>query len=545
MAIKAYLKRLIAILLAVIVMFQFTSCGTFSEVVNKTGDAAEKTKNAVVAWYNKIDLSCFENGWNTAKEYMGNAYSAVVTSKYVESVGEAINNLKLDMNNAYGSARGIAQEAGFAAEKWVADTFNIDSAVRNSKYKAQVEGSNKLGSADVSTNYGENASLKYYKTGTGNAQAQAKSLIEAYRNYKNSSNNSISLQDYMDKNGYDVNSQSDLMASIYNGQTRIIPTNHLSEAADYLKGRITKLSSIDGDVASARTQAYQETLAKLKDRLRAPDETESKPVTYEEMQAIAELSQKGEFKPEDYNISLSQVITPKYVMKQAVGTGLEAGLLRAVFTVGPDLISILVNRVKTGNLDDETLKNIGIEGVIATSEGFVEGSVSSMVVNLCKQGVFGESLKGASPNVVAAFVFLIIEALISGYSLAKGEITSEEYGCLMADKILITALAIPVTIMLTAILPASKVCVLIGCFAGGVIASVGYTIVKGITLEFIDGGGFEAIIPEDLAGKVSKTIESAKTAVASLNMSEHFSNLQDFVVSTANDGFVILKGVFE
>ena len=196
-------------------------------------------------------------------------------------------------------------------------------------------------------------------------------------------------------------------------------------------------------------------------------------------------------------------------------------------------------------MDDETLKNIGIEGVIATSEGFVEGSVSSMVVNLCKQGVFGESLKGASPNVVAAFVFLIIEALISGYSLAKGEITSEEYGCLMADKILITALAIPVTIMLTAILPASKVCVLIGCFAGGVIASVGYTIVKGITLEFIDGGGFEAIIPEDLAGKVSKTIESAKTAVASLNMSEHFSNLQDFVVSTANDGFVILKGVFE
>jgi hypothetical protein len=335
------------------------------------------------------------------------------------------------------------------------------------------------------------------------------------------------------------------LASIYCGQTRIIPTDQLAEATAYLQGRIEKLSAIDGEVASARTQAYQETLANLKDRLTAPDGTESKPATYEEMQAIAELSQNGKFKPEDFKISLSQVITPKYVMKQAIGTGLEAGLLRTVFTVGPDLISVVAEAVKTEDMDEKTLEETGIEGVIAMSEGFVEGSVSSIVINLCQQGVLGEALIDASPNVVGAIVFLTIEAMITGYSLAKGEITTEEYGCLMADKTLITALAIPTTAALFTILPGTKVFMLIGCLAGGVIACTGYTIAKEVTLGFINGGGFEAIIPASLSANVSNVIKSAKDAVAKLNLSEQFSNLKDFAVSTASDGVVLIKGVFD
>ena len=254
------LKKTIALVLALAMIFQLTACGikeTAKNAANKVADGATtakdyvvdgvlSAKDAVVKWYDGIDLNKFEDGWNSAIAYMGTAYSAAMSSEYVASVGVAINNLKVQMNSATGSARGIAQEAGYAAEKWAAGTFNIDSVVRSSSYKAEVVGSNDLGSVDVTTNYGENASLKYYQSANGSAQAQAESLIDAYRKYysqatRNGAKEPMSLQEYMVSHGFVRDSQKDLLASIYEGQTRIIPTDQLSEATAYLEGRITKV----------------------------------------------------------------------------------------------------------------------------------------------------------------------------------------------------------------------------------------------------------------------------------------------------------------
>ena len=59
-------------------------------------------------------------------------------------------------------------------------------------------------------------------------------------------------------------------------------------------------------------------------------------------------------------------------------------------------------------------------------------------------------------------------------------------------------------------------------------------------LEFVDGGGFEAIIPVG----IEDGIESAKASVASLNLSEHLSNLKNFAVTTATDEYIKIKSVF-
>ena len=354
------MRKASAILIVLALLLQLTACGfvdTVKVTANNAAGSISSAKDAVVNWYNNLDLTKFKDGWDTAVSYMGSAYSAAMSSSYVESVGKAINSFKSSMNSAYGSARGVAQEAGFAAEKWVAGTFNINAAANESQYHANVVGSTELGSVDVSTNYGENASLKFYSSASGSASAQAKTLIEAYREYytraqSNTSKPPMSLKEYLDFNGYNSETQDALLASIYDGQARIIPAEQLTEAIAYLEGRIDKLSTIDGDVASARTKSYQETLANLRDRLHAPDGTESKPITNEEIQAIAELSQKGEFKPEDFRVSLSTVIDPRYVMKQAIGTGVEVGLLKTVFTVGPDLVSVVLEAIKEGNIDE-------------------------------------------------------------------------------------------------------------------------------------------------------------------------------------------------
>lgn len=236
----------------------------------------------MVEWYQGIDLAKFKDGWDAAVNWAGSAYAATMSSELVANVGTAINNFKVDMNAAYGSARGIAQEAGFAAEKWMADTFNIDAAARGSTYSAKTVNSHGLGSTDVTTNYSEQVSLKYYSTAQGSAHAQAETLIEAYRDYYVQAKNPMSLQEYMDSHGYDYETQSKLLP-LYDDQTRIIPTDQMEEATAYLQGRITKLSAIEGHEAEQLTKTYQQTLANLKDRLTAPDGTSSKPATYSSM----------------------------------------------------------------------------------------------------------------------------------------------------------------------------------------------------------------------------------------------------------------------
>jgi len=514
-----------------------------SDAWNTTKEKAGELKKSVVNWYNNIDFSKFKAGWDAATDWMGAAYSAAsfeafMQTDYIQGVSNAINDLGASINSAKGSVRGIAQEAGFAAEKWHAGTFNIDAAARGSSYKASVVGSNELGSADVATYYGEQASLKYYQSGNASAKAQATTIMKKYTEYASGKSDPISLEEYMDMNGYDPNTQSSLLP-LYDGQTRIIPSNQISEATKYLQGKIDKLSPPPG-ADPEYSASYQQTLDNLRDRLTAPDGTSSKPATYEEMQAIAQLSQKGEFRPEDFGLTVSQVIPAKYILKQAMGTGLEVGAMKTLFTIGPDVYAIISEAIRTGNIDQSKIKDTGIEGIISMSEGFVEGSLSRIVIQACQEGLLGEALKNASPNVVGSIVFLTIEAVISGYSLAKGEITPEEYGNMMADRIMITVLAMPVSAAILWFLPGAKLFTLIGCLAGGMIASGGYTLAKEAVLEFVDGGGFEAIIPVGIADK----IETVKDKVANMNWSGQLSNLKEYAVSTASNGYITIKSVF-
>lgn len=540
-------KQYVATILIISILMQMAACSVkekAEDVAYGAMDAASGAKQTVVEWYENLDFDKFKTGWEYAVDFLGTQYAAKLSSDYVTSVADKITELKVNINSVAGTARDKAQEAGFVAEKWTAGTFNINAAANESSYSATTPNSNELGSADVTTNYGENASLKYYKSASASASAQAKTLIQKYREYCRSAGNDsskppMSLKEYMDKHGYSPEDQDALLSSVYEGQTRIIPPEQLQEAVDYLNGRIDKLSAIEGKTASERTSSYQETLDRLKDRLQAPDGTESMPLSKEDAQAIAELSETGDFKPEDFNITLSKVIEPKYVLKQAVGTGVEAGLLKAAFTVGPDVFSVVIEALKEGDIDEAKLQEIGIDGAVAMSEGFVEGSVSRMIVTMCQEGILGEALKEASPGVVAALTFLVIDAVINGYALSKGEITADDYGNLMADHIMTSLIASPTTAIMLALLPGTKVAVIVGCMAGGMIAAIGYAAGKEVVMEMVDGGGFEAVIPEEAV----TTIGVAKEKIAGIDLKDNLSALKDTMVSTVSGGYIKVKSM--
>ena len=540
-------KKSIAAVLVAIMSLNIVGCSMEStnqgvnNAINNVEEVASNAKESVVTWYSNLDLSKFQDGWDYSAEFMRAQYSAVMSSEYVASVEAAISTLTSDMNASMGTARGTAQEAGFLAEKWATDTFNINAVANGSSESATTVGSNGLGSVDVATTYGENASLKYYQNSSGSATAQAQSILKAYYEYYHSSTNPMGLKEYLDAHGYDPEMAHDqLYSSIYEGQTRIIPADQLAEATSYLQGRIDNLPPVGtGEVTDAQIRTYQETMANLRDRLQAPDGTQSKPLTYEELQAIAEVSKDGEFKPEDFGISLSTVISPKYVVKQSIGTGLQVAVINTVLTVGPDVFSILKEAAQTGIVDEKALEEAGVEGAIAASEGFVEGSVSRMITTLCQSGALGSALKEANPSIVATLTVLVIEAAIHGYELSKGEITSEEYGNMMVDRLFVMLLALPASALLISILPATHIFMMAGCLAGSLVASIGYLTAKEVVLDIVDGGGFEAIVPVE----VKSTLSVATAQIASLNITESVSSFKDTCISTANNGLIRVQSL--
>ena len=552
-------KRITSAILATLLLTQMTACGfadTAKDTAEKAKDTAEKAadkakekagqaKDQVLEWYEQIDFDKFKQGWDHAVDFASSKYAASMGSKYVKDVGKAINNMKVDINSAKGSARTVASEAGFAAEKWVAGTFNIDSVAGGSAYKADVVGSNGMGSVDVSTNYGENASLKYYKTASDSAKAQATDILHEYGKYKAKSKNPISLEEYIDKYHVDGKDMDALYASIYDGQTRIIPADQLDEAKDYLKSKSKTFDDYakknGSKRAESRSKAYTETLDNLKDHLEAPDGTSSKPMTYDDMQAIAELSQKGEFDPEDFGITTSQIITPKHIVKQSISAGLTSAALNTALTIGPDIFTILKEAAKNGNFDEAQLKQVGVDGLLAGSEGFVEGSVSCAILTACQAGKFGANLTNASPEVIGTLTVLAIDAIRYGYALSKGEITALDYSNLMTEEIVVAIVSQASGAALQMLLPAVPFAYMAGCMAGGMLATAGLQAVKDMVMEVKDGGGFEAIVPANTV----QTMNVITDKISDLHITDQLSGFKDTVVSTANNGYIQIKAAVE
>ena len=465
----------------------------------------------------------FEDGWKAAIEYLGNSVAASESDDYISQVKDAIDAFEELINQSHGSERGIAQEAGFVAEKWTAATYNIDAALNESLYHAEAVGSNLLGSPDVTLfdDEGEEvlqASLKYYESGGKSAAAQATTILEAYQKYlgKTKSDNPLSFQAYCEKNGYD--SDVDALYSIYEGQIRIIPEDQLDVAVDYLNGLI-----------DLPDDQYAETLEKLRVRLEAPDGTKSKPATYEEMQAVAELAQNGDFSPEQFGFSITQIITPKYVVKQAIKGGLSSAAIETALSVGPDLFTVIRNSIRDGKLGLDQFKSSGIDGLFAASIGFVEGAMCSLLLSSCRLGILGKGLNDVSPHTVAALVTITKQAIRNGYSLANGDISGLEYGDMMAENVIVVSCSTASGIALQTLLPGLPFAYAIGSFVGQLLASVGYRIIKEAikhVVLFISGvGGFEAMLP----------IDSNVENVCSLP-GEKLSNVKKFLdKSTAKD----------
>lgn len=493
--------------------------------------------------YKKIDTKEFKRGWDHAVDVATAEAAARMGRTYVNQISSAIDCLRVDINSSMGSKLGVAQEAGFVAERWAVDTFNIDAARKGSSSRASRPDSNKWASVDVDTNYGEKASLKYYKEASESASEQAKTVIEKYGDYKQKSKNPKSFEEYVKERGFDPKTDEELLKdgyrNVYEGQTKIIPADQLDEAKAYIEGRIDKLSKNPGGVSAERTKAYQETLDSLRDRLEDPKGgVESKPLSYEELQTLTELAEDGKFDPADprYKFALPYIVTPKYIVKQAINTGEKTAAMNIAITLGPELYVIIAKGIKTGEIDKKDFEKMGVDALTSGSEGFLEGSVSSAIWVACQAGKFGPQMVNVSPDLVGAMTVLAVDSIRYGYALSKGEITPLQYGDLMAEEVITSAGAMAAGAGLALLLGNSVIITMAGCMAGGMLASIGYNMGKQTALEVKDAGGFAAVVP---VGSIKGTLVDKKVLIE-MKLKKLPTSLAGMYISTEDTGQLIV-----
>lgn len=236
-------------------------------------------------------------------------------------------------------------------------------------------------------------------------------------------------------------------------------------------------------------------------------------------------------------MSTSQLITPRFILKQAVGAGVSAASLRTALTVAPDLFDILYKAAKKQKIDDEQLKKVGLDAVLNGSEGFVEGSFSTAVLTACHAGKMGPKMKNASPEMVGMLVVILIDAARYGYQMSNGEISGAEYGDAMTKEIIVGIASQTSGVVAKSIFPMIPFAYTAGSMAGGMLAAQGYEKGKAVIMNIQDAGGFEVVLPQ----KISEGVDVGKKKVARLNLQKRTSDFKRAVVSTTKNGAIRIR----
>ena len=509
------------------------------DIAGNLADTASNAVDGAKEILSNISLPDFRRGWQTASGFFGTTVASLGGQAYVDAVAASIEQLQTNVTSRvqqYGSD--IASKAGFAAEEWHAGTFNIDAVARGLQDIAKADNSNALGSVDVSTASGIDASLKYYKTGAGSAKQQAsvrlteqaQQLMEQYAEYKAKTGNAISFDDWL-KTEVNFDKTPDLYWELYQNQVRIIPSDQIDDAIAFLTKAIAKESSKDTAGRQAVSSAYKNTLEKLSDRLKATDGTESIPLTKEEAEAIARAGKDGKFKPSDFGVKPASVIKGSYIAKQAMKAGATSAVIETALVIGPEIYEIIKYLIETGEIDEEALKQTGLDGLSAAADGYLKGAISNALVIMCKAGKLGEAYVSASPALIGALALLVIDALKYGIMMANGKITTEEYTDIMAQELVVSAGALGSAALVGLLFPGASLAICFGSFIGGLIVSSGYTAGKEFLLAKIDETGVDMLVP------IQATAESLKGRAAMLGtkVSDSLSSLQGIDLSAIRD----------
>jgi hypothetical protein len=466
-------------------------------------------------------MNPFESGYeNYIKSSSGTGASYAVS--YVHSIELEINKLKTDMNNFRGFETANDKLKGDIAEFWHSGTHNIDAALKDVKARTFVNRSHDFASPDISSNYGKDYGLKYYKDGASSAKAQSTNYFQRYMEYKAQTHSDTSFSDFLKQRN--INENEVLMFDpIYNGQVRIIPKDQLEAATNFLKRKIAEETASHPELV----KQYQDTLSMLDTKISGNHGSQSIELTEAESRAMAALAKKGEFNPAKYGLSTKELISLNYVMQQSLKAGLTAATISMVLKVAPQIYRCIESLIKSGEINAEQLKKSGFAAMTGGAEGFVRGSVSAGITTACLSGQLGSALKSVDPTIIGAVTVIALNVLQYSYKVARRQMTKGEFVDACMRDLFVTTCSLALGSVTQGFIEIPVLGYLIGSFVGSIAASFIYDSAYKSFLSFCCETGFTFFglvdqnykLPEDILKNIGINVfKYEKFQPSKLNM---------------------------
>ncbi|BFK82145.1 hypothetical protein I3900191A7_22900 [Clostridium baratii] len=429
----------------------------------------------------------FAEGYSFFEKNSGSYTAAAMGDAYVGRVNQEIDNLLKDMNAFDGFKTKPNALKGDIAEFWHSDTFNIDATVKGSSSRTYVDRSHDFASADVTSNFGQDFGLKYYKTGADSAKQQAKSVFERFKEYQ-AQGGKDSLDEFLSKRGFD-NIDSILNDPIYSGQMRVIPKDQLKDATEWLQRKILQ----EGSKRPEQVARYQETLKMLRDKIEDGKGTQSVALTKEEAEQLARLANEGKVTDEtlkELGISTEDLIKYEYVLKQAFKAGMTAATISMVLKVAPEIYKAIAYLIKNGELDEKQFQKIGFAALQGGAEGFIRGSVSAAITTACKAGLWGEAWKSVNPAIVGTVTVIAMDTMKNSFKVANGKMQSREVASELIKELFVSTCSLVGGGISQSFIGIPILGFMIGSFVGSVVGSFAYNSGYNAVISFCIDTGF-------------------------------------------------------
>ena len=272
------------------------------------------------------ERSAIQKGWEFSARLAGADAAARLGSAYVSQVEQAIDQLTADIVKLK-SGQTDAVLGGYIAEHWHAGTFNVNAVAAGSSHRAFTLESTEYASVDIGTNFGKDYSAKYMSTPEKSAVAQG-----AF--------------------------SPDTGAPKYQGQERLIPTDHMEGAAREAARRAAKNVGTRPEVAAA----YSDAEAHLTDVVSDGEGVESVRLSKEDDLEMARRVKRDEFDPEDFGVSVDNAIKAEYILKKAMQAGATAAAITVAIQMAPEIYKAIDYLIKTGQINVQHLKKMGTNG---------------------------------------------------------------------------------------------------------------------------------------------------------------------------------------
>lgn len=425
----------------------------------------------------------FNFGFKSAVENYGGVVGDNFGRNYVNLVDAAISDLENDINAFQGYNTPVDKLQGDIAEFWHARSFNINTAVNQSKYLANINRSHEFASPDISGNW-ENSDygLKYYKTAEKTIAAQAKSYIERYKEY-HSKHPECSFEKYLSERNVSIDCLPD--NPIYSGQLRLIPCDQYKEALLILDLKIAS-ESVKRPELVAKYKEVRELLTK---NVKSPDGTTSIELDRKTSQRIAELAREGKFNAADMDITTEKLIHINHMIKSGVKAGISAAVITMVLKTAPEIYKCLDQLINYGSISNEQLEKFGLTAIEGTYDGFLRGFISGVLTIACESGKLGSVSQNIPPGVIGALTVILIQSLKDSMKVVKGELSRVEMLNNLNRSILVSGISIGTASLFQILMPALPFAYLLGNMVGSFVGSYIYeTADKAIMALAIENG---------------------------------------------------------